>query len=125
MAAAIGGIPTSGDQLPLLKLVEQANNIARIQAEKSALRLLARGSALAEQPQSDEMTGAKPPRLKRRFAGATGSAREVVNQGQQLCVGQRVGGGVGLDLSVGHEPTVYLQLYYLHYTNDLCYTIDI
>jgi hypothetical protein len=81
VAAPIGGIPTSGDQLTLLKLVEQADNVARIQAQRVRARLLARRSALAEQPQRDEMTGAKPPRLQRRLAGAAGSAREVVKQG--------------------------------------------
>ena len=35
VAAAIGGIPTSGDQLALLKHVEQSNNVARIQAQRS------------------------------------------------------------------------------------------
>jgi hypothetical protein len=84
VAAAIGGIPTSGDQLTLLKLVEQADNVARIQAQRVRERLLARGSALAEQPQSDEMTGAKPPRLQHRLAAATRSTRKVVNQGQRL-----------------------------------------
>lgn len=66
MAAAIGGIPTSGDELTLVKLVEQADNIARIQAQRVRARLLARGSALTEQPQRDEMTGAKPTGLKSR-----------------------------------------------------------
>src|ERR1017187_862509 len=84
MAAAVGGIAAAGDQPPLLELVEQPDDVARVQAQRLREPLLAGRPVLAEQLQRDEVPGAKAARRHRGLGGAPPDAGEVVEQGQRL-----------------------------------------
>jgi hypothetical protein len=66
---------------------------------------------LAEQLQRGEMAGAKATRRHRGLGGATADAGEVIEQGQQLVLGRRLG--------LGHDQNITLITYELRYTNDL------
>jgi hypothetical protein len=59
VAAAVGGIAAAGDEPPHLKLVEQADDVARVQAERDADRVLGHRAALAEQLERDHVPRAE------------------------------------------------------------------
>jgi hypothetical protein len=81
--AAVGGIAAAGDEAAFLKLVEQADDVARVEAERDAHRVLRHRAALAEQVQRHAL-----PRSQAaghgRVGGAAADPGQVLDQRQEL-----------------------------------------
>ncbi len=71
------------DQAALLEVVQQPDDVARVEAQGFGERPLAHGAVLLEQSEGNEVTGTKAARGHGPLCGAPTDAGEVVEQGQQ------------------------------------------
>jgi hypothetical protein len=81
---AVGRIAPAGDETPLLKLVEQADDVARVQAEGRADRVLRHRALLVEQRERDHMPRPEAAIGHGRVGGPAADPGEVVDERQDL-----------------------------------------
>ena len=83
VAAAVRGIAAPLHQAALLELVEEADDVARIQAQRRAKPVLRHRAPLAQQPQRDQVPRAQASG-QAGVGGAAADAGEVIDQRQDL-----------------------------------------
>ena len=78
MPTAIVGVPSSGHQAARFEVVEQPDEIARIESEGFAERLLGSGAVVPQQRQGNKVTRSQATRVRRRVGFAPRYSREVI-----------------------------------------------
>jgi len=83
VTAAVLRIAPARYQPALLEVIEQPNDVARVEAQGFGERLLGHRALLLEQPERDEVTRTKATGGHGSLSGPAPEAREVVQQGQE------------------------------------------
>ena len=115
MPPAVGRVAAAGDEAPLLELVEQADDVARVQAERGADRVLGHRAALAEQPERDDVPRPQAAVDHGRVGGAAADPGQVVDQRQDLLAPLPP-----MTLSSAMTSSIPSAVNSLRITNDLC-----
>jgi len=91
VAPPVGGITAASYELPLLKLVEQGDNVAGIESQRLGEPLLTRRPFLPEQLQGNEVPGPEAARSHGALRSAAPDPSEVLEQRQQSLIFDRLG----------------------------------
>jgi len=81
--APVGGVALAGDEAALLELVEQADDVARVQAEGRPDRVLRHRAAVAQQLERDQVPRAEAAGHAGN-GGAAADPGQVVDERQEL-----------------------------------------
>jgi len=82
VAAPVCGIALPRDQPAFFELIQQPDDVARIEAQYLAEALLAEGPPLAQEPECDEVPGSEATRRHGGLGGSAADASQVIEQGQ-------------------------------------------
>jgi hypothetical protein len=85
VTSPVGGIAPPRDQSAFFELVQQPDDVARIEAQYLAEALLAQGPSLTQDAERVEVPGSEATR-RGGLGGPAADARQVIEQGQGLVV---------------------------------------
>jgi NAD(P)H-dependent FMN reductase len=112
VTSPVGAIAPPRDQPACFQVVQQPDDVARIEAQHLAEALLAQGPSLAQDPERAQVPGSETTR-RRGLGGPAADPSEVIEQREGLVVHLR--------RQLGHTPRLHPGRYHWCITNDTWY----